>query len=113
LAGAEKSYDDHKYDVVRSSDFTRDEAYVAMRKAELAESEANSALAAREKAKLDKELSMKRATAVRGYLIQQGLPPDQVKAVGNGKERPVATNATPEGRAQNRRVEIIVQPNPS
>src|SRR5262249_46389745 len=60
---------------------------------------------------LNKQLSMKRAAAVREYLIRQGLPPDQVKAVGYGKDKPVAPNDTAEGRAKNRRVEIVVQPN--
>jgi outer membrane protein OmpA-like peptidoglycan-associated protein len=211
LARAEKSYVDHKYDVVRSGDFTRDEAYLAMRKAQLAETEAGAALASREKARLDRQLadaraakeaaarasavgakaedtaqkladiasvkqesrgtvltlagsilfasgqyklrndslpklqrvagalkemegknfvvegytdstgsdavnqqlSIKRATSVRDYLIRQGLPKDQIKAVGNGKDHPVASNETPEGRAQNRRVEIIISQNPS
>jgi len=61
----------------------------------------------------NQQLSVKRATAVREYLIRHGLQADQVKAIGHGKERPIAPNDTPEGRAQNRRVEIIVQPNPS
>lgn len=217
LARAEKSYADHVYDVVRDSDYyTRDEAYIAMRKAQLAEAQANAALAAREKAKLEKDLeiarsrqnmrleaekraraevdgkaaeaaqklaniasvkqeergtvltlagsivfasgqyklrgdslpklnrvasalkdlggktfiieghtdsmgndaanqqlSVKRATTVREYLIRHGLQADQVKAIGHGKERPIAPNDTPEGRAQNRRVEIVVQPHPS
>src|SRR5262249_5704791 len=58
---------------------------------------------------VNQQLSIKRAQTVRGYLIRRGLQPDQVKAVGRGKERPIAPNDTPEGRAQNRRVEIIVQ----
>ncbi|HEX4803673.1 MAG TPA: OmpA family protein [Myxococcaceae bacterium] len=65
------------------------------------------------KAAFNKKLAMKRAGAVREYLIRQGLPPEQVKAVGYGEDKPVAPNDTAEGRAQNRRVEIVVQPNPS
>jgi len=61
----------------------------------------------------NQQLSMKRAGAVREYLIRQGLPAEQVKAVGYGKDKPVASNSTAEGRAKNRRVEIVVQPNPS
>jgi outer membrane protein OmpA-like peptidoglycan-associated protein len=203
LDRADKSYEDHKYMQNRDMDFTRDEAYVATRKTQLAEAEANLMLASQEKAKLDRELqaarlrqrpaptsktddaaqklanvasvkqdergtiltlagnivfasgqyklradsypkltlvattvkdlggktvivegytdstgsdaanmklSMKRASAVRDYLIRQGLPADQIKAKGYGKERPIASNATPEGRAQNRRVEIVIQP---
>jgi len=201
LDRADKSYEDHKYMQNRDMDFTRDEAYVATRKTQLAEAEASLMLASQEKAKLDRELqaarlrqqpapkaddaaqklanvasvkqdergtiltlagnivfasgqyklradsypkltlvattvkelggktvivegytdstgndaanmklSMKRASAVRDYLIRQGLPADQIKAKGYGKERPIASNATPEGRAQNRRVEIVIQP---
>ncbi len=65
------------------------------------------------KAAFNQQLSMKRAGAVREYLIGQGLPPAQVKAVGYGKDKPLAPNDTAEGRAKNRRVEIVVQPNPS
>jgi len=206
LDRADKSYEDHKYMQNRDTDFTRDEGYIAMRKAQLAEAEANAMLASREKARLDRDLqaallrqqakpavkaddaaqrlgnmgpvrqdergtiltlagsivfatgqyklrneslpklnqiavalkdlngrtflvegytdstgsdatnlqlSKKRASAVREYLIRQGVPADQIKAKGNGKDRPVASNDTPEGRAENRRVEIIVQPRPS
>jgi outer membrane protein OmpA-like peptidoglycan-associated protein len=210
LDRAEKSYEDHVYDVVRDSDYlTRDSAYVATRKAQLAEAQATVALNAREKAKLDSDLaaarqlqnerleaakraraepeqslsdiasvrreargmvltlagnivfasgqyklrgdslpklnrvavalkdmggktfiveghtdstgsnaandalSKKRAASVREYLIRQGIPGDEIKAVGYGEKRPIAPNDTPEGRAKNRRVEIIVQPNPS
>ena len=206
LARADQSYEDHKYMQTRDTDFCRDQAYIAMRKAQLAEAEANLMLASQQKAKLDRELeaarlrqqpattsktdeaaqrltniasvkqdergtiltlaggivfasgqyklradalpkltlvaatlkglggksfivegytdstgsdavnqklSIQRASAVRDYLIRQGLPGDQIKAKGYGKERPVASNDTPEGRAQNRRVEIIVQPSTS
>lgn len=56
------------------------------------------------------ELSMRRAEEVRGYLVSQGIPPAKITAVGKGEMRPVAPNSTPEGRANNRRVEIIVEP---
>ncbi len=55
-------------------------------------------------------LSQRRADAVRIFLIGQGIPPAQIKAVGVGEARPVADNKTSEGRAQNRRVEIVVKP---
>jgi OOP family OmpA-OmpF porin len=51
-------------------------------------------------------LSLARARSVRVYLIQGGVAADQLTAVGYGKSRPVASNATEEGRAQNRRVEL-------
>ncbi len=55
------------------------------------------------------ELSLRRAQEVRGYLISQGIPTGAIEAVGRGEEAPIATNDTVEGRAINRRVEIIVK----
>jgi outer membrane protein OmpA-like peptidoglycan-associated protein len=56
----------------------------------------------------NQDLSQKRADAVRSYLISRGYPGDLIQAHGIGKDRPIASNATSEGRANNRRVEIIV-----
>ncbi len=57
------------------------------------------------------ELSERRAEAVRAALIQRGVPPDRVIAVGFGSRRPAADNLTADGRARNRRIEIrIVRP---
>ena len=53
-------------------------------------------------------LSEHRAEAVRDYLVQQGVPDSAVAARGLGKAGPVATNDTPEGRQQNRRVELVL-----
>lgn len=53
-------------------------------------------------------LSQKRADAVRSYLTTHGIPEDRVTAQGMGKTQPVADNKTAEGRANNRRVEIIL-----
>jgi outer membrane protein OmpA-like peptidoglycan-associated protein len=59
-------------------------------------------------------LSEKRAEAVRGYLIQQGVDGIRLSSVGFGKTRPVAPNAQadgsddPEGRQRNRRVELVI-----
>jgi outer membrane protein OmpA-like peptidoglycan-associated protein len=54
-------------------------------------------------------LSQQRADAVRAFLVSQGMEASQIQAVGRGEQEPVAENETPEGRANNRRVEIIVQ----
>jgi outer membrane protein OmpA-like peptidoglycan-associated protein len=54
------------------------------------------------------QLSQRRAEAVRGYLIQQGIPDSAIVAHGYGKTQPVASNDTPEGRQQNRRVELVI-----
>jgi outer membrane protein OmpA-like peptidoglycan-associated protein len=51
-------------------------------------------------------LSQARADAVRGYLIERGVPPEQVVARGYGADDPVDTNATAVGRSRNRRVEL-------
>lgn len=51
-------------------------------------------------------LSQKRATAVRLTLVQRGVPPGALKAIGFGAEQPVADNATDEGKALNRRTTI-------
>jgi outer membrane protein OmpA-like peptidoglycan-associated protein len=53
-------------------------------------------------------LSQARADAVRAYLISRDYPADLIQAKGIGKDRPVADNTSAEGRANNRRVEIIV-----
>jgi outer membrane protein OmpA-like peptidoglycan-associated protein len=58
------------------------------------------------------QLSQRRADAVRDILVARGVPAGQVRSVGYGESRPVASNATPEGRQKNRRVEIRIQPPP-
>jgi outer membrane protein OmpA-like peptidoglycan-associated protein len=55
-------------------------------------------------------LSQQRAQAVRDYLVTRGIADDRITAKGFGAERPIADNASTEGRANNRRVEIVVQP---
>jgi len=52
-------------------------------------------------------LSMRRAQAVSDYLANTGVPADILREVGRGEEDPITSNDTAEGRAQNRRVEII------
>ena len=53
-------------------------------------------------------LSQRRADNVMQYMISQGVNPNLVSAQGFGDADPVASNATPEGRAQNRRVEVTL-----
>jgi outer membrane protein OmpA-like peptidoglycan-associated protein len=57
---------------------------------------------------LNRSLSQERANAVRAYLIQRGIAGSRLEARGYGPSRPVASNDTPEGRSENRRVEFIV-----
>jgi len=54
-------------------------------------------------------LSERRANAVLGYLSTHGVDASRLSAVGNGESNPVADNATADGRAQNRRVELNIQ----
>lgn len=53
-------------------------------------------------------LSQARAQAVANYLSGQGVPRTRINAQGNGSANPIASNATPAGREQNRRVEISI-----
>jgi outer membrane protein OmpA-like peptidoglycan-associated protein len=55
-------------------------------------------------------LSERRANTVAQYLISKGLKNERVIVIGAGESRPVASNATPEGRALNRRVELTLLP---
>jgi outer membrane protein OmpA-like peptidoglycan-associated protein len=55
-------------------------------------------------------LSMKRAEAVSGYLQSQGVPKDRISAKGFGVKDPVSTANTTEGRALNRRVDVVIEP---
>jgi outer membrane protein OmpA-like peptidoglycan-associated protein len=57
---------------------------------------------------LNQKLSENRADAVRTFLITQGVQPDNITATGYGKAKPVADNSTSSGRAQNRRVNLVV-----
>jgi outer membrane protein OmpA-like peptidoglycan-associated protein len=56
-------------------------------------------------------LSQRRASAVKSYLINQGIDSSRLSASGLGKDDPVADNSTATGRQQNRRVEVIIQNN--
>jgi len=58
----------------------------------------------------NQDLSEKRAAAVRDYLVAKGIPTDLIRSEGRGATQFVADNSTIEGRAANRRVEIVVEP---
>ncbi|MGB5556444.1 MAG: OmpA family protein [Paracoccaceae bacterium] len=59
----------------------------------------------------NQNLSARRASAVAGVLINRGVSAGRVIAIGRGETQPIASNLTPQGRAQNRRVEIVIRPN--
>lgn len=62
-------------------------------------------------AEYNQQLSQKRAEAVRDYLLELGVAPDQLTARGYGESRPLRSNETPSGRERNRRVEVNVVSN--
>jgi outer membrane protein OmpA-like peptidoglycan-associated protein len=61
---------------------------------------------------MNSELSLKRAMTVRDYLIQQGVPASTIDVAGLGLSSPIGDNSTADGRARNRRVEIVVSGGP-
>ncbi|TCM82567.1 OmpA family protein [Rhodovulum steppense] len=61
-------------------------------------------------ASYNQDLSSRRAGSVAAVLTGAGVDPRRIRAYGRGEEQPVASNLTPEGRAQNRRVEIVIRP---
>lgn len=58
----------------------------------------------------NQDLSARRAAAVSGILIRSGVSSNRIRAYGRGERDPIATNLTADGRAQNRRVEIVIIP---
>jgi len=60
--------------------------------------------------RINQPLSLNRANAVRDYLVAHGVDNDKITAVGMGSSRPLLDNKNAENRANNRRVEIIIQP---
>lgn len=60
-------------------------------------------------AKTNETLSIRRAGAVRDWLVRRGIASDRISVRGHGPAKPVATNDTPGGRAQNRRVELVYE----
>jgi outer membrane protein OmpA-like peptidoglycan-associated protein len=58
----------------------------------------------------NRQLSQRRADAVRDFLIGEGVPADRIRSEGRGEMNPISPNTTAEGRAENRRVEISLHP---
>src|SRR5207253_11400209 len=55
------------------------------------------------------KLSQRRAATVRDYMVENGISPTRIKTEACGKTKPIASNKTAAGRAQNRRVDIVAQ----
>ena len=62
---------------------------------------------------INNPLSYNRANAVSSFLAQHGVATQRMTVLGQGSRQPIADNNTEAGRAQNRRVEILINPNPS
>ncbi len=61
----------------------------------------------------NQQLSLGRAQSVLDYLVPRGIRAERIRAVGEGSNRPIAENSSAEGRANNRRVEIVVESRPA
>lgn len=62
-------------------------------------------------ASYNQTLSERRASSVKSYLVDNGVTGSRLSTTGKGKNEPIASNSTPDGRAQNRRVEIVIVAN--
>jgi outer membrane protein OmpA-like peptidoglycan-associated protein len=60
----------------------------------------------------NQDLSERRARALVDYLVSRGIEPGRISGKGNGSSKPVASNSTPEGRARNRRTDVLFIPAP-
>jgi outer membrane protein OmpA-like peptidoglycan-associated protein len=58
----------------------------------------------------NQSLSERRASSVAGYLVSRGVQQERLFVAGRGETQPIADNATEQGRARNRRVEVVVRP---
>lgn len=58
------------------------------------------------------DLSQRRAGSVASELLANGVSASRIQTIGRGEDAPIATNLTPEGRSQNRRVEVVIRPTP-
>ncbi len=59
----------------------------------------------------NRDLSSRRASAVAAVLIANGVAGGRIRTIGRGEDSPIASNLNASGRAQNRRVEIVIRPN--
>ncbi len=60
--------------------------------------------------RINQPFSLNRADAVRNYLVSRGVDSNKITAIGMGSSHPIVDNSNAENRADNRRVEIIIQP---
>jgi len=88
LAGNLQAYPDSSVQIVGHTDSDGDAAY-------------------------NQQLSERRANAVADVLLDAGVPFGRIQTIGRGENQPVASNLDAEGKARNRRVEIVILPNPA
>ncbi len=100
------NFDTSKWDIKREGHKVLNEAVDILKKNPSLKLEIQGHTDNRGSAKFNKQLSEKRATAVMEYFVKEGIAKSRVSAMGYGLSIPAASNDTPEGRAQNRRVEL-------
>jgi outer membrane protein OmpA-like peptidoglycan-associated protein len=100
-------FDFDKYDIRPESEVILDEAAATLKRRPDLRVEVNGYCDIIGSDSYNLRLSERRANAVRQYLVAQGISPDRLSAHGYGKTNFVASNDTDEGRAQNRRVELL------
>lgn len=61
---------------------------------------------------INQPLSERRALSVANHLVSRGVASNRIRTIGYGSKSPIASNSTAEGRAKNRRVEILINPQP-
>jgi len=98
-----------KSEILEGAQSKLDEVAEALKKAKPKEVVIEGHTDSQGSASLNKALSQDRAESVRQYLINQGVPAENIRAVGKGETNSIADNGTPEGRAMNRRVEIVIK----
>lgn len=101
LKGATSQELDHIYSVIR-------ERYSGRKIDVIGHTDTDPIQKTKDKWKDNWELSAQRALTVLRYLVNRGIPPQDIRAIGCGEARPVAPNTTAANKAKNRRVEIVV-----
>ncbi len=102
-------FESNSANLTASSTATLDKAVEALKKRADVKVEVAAHTDSGGKASYNEHLSGLRAQAVRGYLVSHGIDATRLTAKGYGEASPIADNATKEGRAKNRRVELIIK----
>lgn len=105
-------FDQGKASIRRESFATLDSAYDILKEHESIRLEVTGHTSSEGSEEVNQRLSEERANAVRDYIVNKGIDGSRITARGAGPSEPIADNATPQGREQNRRIEfrILAQP---